>query len=135
MQFSNAGDIEHNEALKAFSKKVPMTKFWFKQFFDNLPYFLGKWFQLVTQKLQITENFPFQMLRTFIFDLKIASKLFSRKLSVANFEFNQSWKLCLNFLEIGLNFVTEKFAKGWKMPFSNDQNIYFWAQGSFKIIF
>ena len=29
----------------------------------------------------------------------------------------------------------QKFAKSWKMPFSNAQNIRYWAQGSFKMIF
>ena len=43
--------------------------------------------------------------------------------------------LYLTFPENDFNFVTQKFAKNWKMPFSNTQNIGFWAQGSFRTIF
>ena len=89
---------------------------------------------LSLKNLQKTENFPFQMLRIFVFQLKAASKLFSKKLPKANFEFKWSWRHCLAFPENGFNFVTQKFAKNWKMPFSNAQNIRFWAQGSFKTI-
>ena len=38
----------------------------------------------VAQKLQKTENVPFETLRTFIFDLKVASKPFSKKFPMTN---------------------------------------------------
>ena len=47
-------------------------------------------FNFVTEKLQTTENFPFQMLRTFVFDLEITSKPFSKKLPMTNFVFKWS---------------------------------------------
>ena len=40
----------------------------------------------VTRKLQKTENF-FQILRTFVFDLKVASEPFSNKLLMTDVEF------------------------------------------------
>ena len=43
--------------------------------------------------------------------------------------------LCLTFPENGFDFVTQKFVKNWKIPFSNAQNIRFWPKGSRKTIF
>ena len=43
--------------------------------------------------------------------------------------------LCLIFPENGFNFLTQKFQKNWKMPFSYAPNIRFWAERSFKTIF
>ena len=47
-------------------------------------------FNIVTQNFQKTKNFPFQMLSTFVFDLKVASKPFYKKLRMTNFEFKWS---------------------------------------------
>ena len=91
--------LEFKEAPKAFSKKVPLTKFWFKQFFMFSLTFPENAFNFVTQKLQKTENFPFQMAKTFVFDLKVASKPFSKKLPITDFWLNCFWKLWLAFPE------------------------------------
>ena len=96
-----------------------------------LPRFPRKRFQLrhskIANKLKI---FSFQMLRTFVFDLKVVSKPFSTKLPMTNYEFKWCWRLSLAFLENGFN-----FAKNWKVPFSNTRKKRFWAQDSFKTIF
>ena len=77
----------------------------------------------------------FQRFRTFVFEVKLASKPFSEILPMTNFEFKRSWKLCNAFLENSFNFATQNFAKNvWKMPLSNAQNIRFRAQGSLKTI-
>ena len=106
--------IELKESSNPFSKKLPMTIFWFKQFLMFCLIFLQNDFSFVDQKFQKTENFPFQMQRTFAFDLKVTSKPFSKKLSMTNFEFTLSWGLCLVFPENGFNFVTQNCAKNWK---------------------
>ena len=54
---------------------------------------------------------------------------------MTNFEIKQFWMLSLAFLENGFNFGTQKFAKDWKMLFSNVQNIRFWPQGTFETVF
>ena len=74
------------------------------------------------KNLQKCEKWPFQTLRTFIFEVKVASKKFSKKFPMARFWFKQLWTLCLAFPENGFTFITQKFAKNWKMPFSSAQN-------------
>ena len=59
------------------------------------------------KNLQKIENFPFQTLGTFAFDLKVGSKPFSKKVPMTNFECK--W-FCLAFSEDGFNFVTQKVA-------------------------
>ena len=49
--------LELKEASKSFSKKVPMIKFWLKQFFYVLPHFSRKWFQ--PRQLKIAKNWKF----------------------------------------------------------------------------
>ena len=98
--------LELKEASKPFAKKVRMTKFWFKQFLMFCITFPQDGFNFDTQNLQNPENFPFQTLRTFVFDLKVTSKPFYKKLPMANFEFNSPSSLCLAFPENGFNFVT-----------------------------
>ena len=66
-------------ASKPFSKKLLMTKFWFKHFLMSCLTFPESGINFVTRKLQKTEIF-FQILRTFVFDLKVASEPFSNKL-------------------------------------------------------
>ena len=48
------------------------------------------------------------------------------------FGLNSFEYFCLTFTENGFNFVIQKFAKIWKVLFSNTQNIRFWAQGFSK---
>ena len=121
-------------ASKPFSKKLLMTKFWFKNFLMSCLTFPESGINFVTRKLQKTEIF-FQILRTFVFDLKVASEPFSNKLLMTDFEFKWFWRLSLAFPENVFNFVTQKLAKNWKILFSNTQNIRFWAQSSLKTIF
>ena len=90
---------------------------------------------LSLKNLQRFEKCTLQRLRTFVFELQVASKPFSKKLPMAKFWFKAFWMLCLTFPENGFNFVTQKFVKNWKMPFSNAHNIRFWAQGFSKTIF
>ena len=87
------------------------------------------------KNLQKTEKCSIQTLTTFVFEPKVTSKPFSKKLPVNEFWFKEIWTLCLTFPEKDFNFVTQKYTKTWKMLFSNAQNIHFWAQSSFKTIF
>ena len=61
--------------------------------------------------------FLFQILRTIVFDLNVASKPISKKLAMINFEFRWSGRLCLAFPENGFNFITQKFEKTEECPF------------------
>ena len=78
-----------------------------KTFFKNLPtkQILCKMLSWQTEKCLL------QTLRTFIFKLKVASKPFSKKLPMTNFDFRGSWRLRLTFPENGFNFVTQKLQK------------------------
>ena len=58
--------LELKEA--SFSKKVPITRFAFKQFLMLCLTFPENSFNFVTQKMQKTENFHFKILKTFAFD-------------------------------------------------------------------
>ena len=53
-------------------------------------------------------------LRTFVFDIKVASKPFFKKLSMTRFGFKQFLMFCLTFPENGCNFVNQKIAKNLK---------------------
>ena len=77
---------------------------------------------LPLKNLQKTEECPFQMLRTFVFELKVASKPFSEMLNLTNFGFKT---LCLAFTVSGFNFLVQKFAKNWILLFSKAQNLCF----------
>ena len=113
-----------------FSKKLPMTKIWC---FASLSQKMVLTSSL--KKLQRTEKCYFQRPRAFAFDIKVASKSFSKRLTKTKFWFKQFLTFCVTFPENGLNFVIKKFRKNWKMPFSKAQKIGFWAQASFKAIF
>ena len=121
-------------SFKTFPKKLPVTKFEFKSIQSSV---------LLSQKtvstsslknMQKTEKWPFRTLRAFVGKLKVASKAFSKKLSMTKFWFNQVIMFCLPFPENGFNFLNQKYAKNWKV-FSNAQKIRFRAGGSFKTIF
>ena len=83
-----------------------------------------------------TPRKPFQLRHLKIYK-KLKNDLFKR------WEYSfLSWRKLQNhslrrFLwqEDGFNFVTQKLAKNWKMPFSNARNSCFCAQGTFKTIF
>ena len=66
------------------------------------------------RNLQKTVKCPFQRLTTFVFEIKVASKTFSKKLSMSKFSFKEFSMLCLTFPGNGFTFVTEKFVKIWK---------------------
>ena len=53
-------------------------------------------------------------LRTFVFDLKVASKPFFKKLSMTRFGFKQFLMFCLTFPGNGCNFVNQNIAKNLK---------------------
>ena len=118
--------FELTVASKSFSKKFPMTKFWLRKFLIFFLNFLRKRFQLRHSKIcKKTKTCPFQTLRIFVFELKVISKPFSKKLPITKFWFKKFSMFCLTFPENGFNFVTQKFAKNWKMPFSNALLLHF----------
>ena len=83
---------------------------------------------------QKTEEYPCEALITFVLKHKVSSRPFYKKLCMTKFWFKQCTRLCLTFPENGFNFVTQIFAKIWKILFLNTLNILFWAQGCFKTI-
>ena len=102
----------HSRLLqKPFSKKFLSPKFDLNNFkrFALLSQItvLSSWFK----NLQKTEKCPFQILRTFIFELQIAWELLSKRLPMINFWFKHFSTLCLTFPENDFNFVTQKFEK------------------------
>lgn len=52
-----------------------------------------------------------------------------------NFGTKQMWTLFLDFSETDFGFITKTFSKKWRMTFSKAQDICFWPQNSWKIIF
>ena len=70
---------------KPFSKKIPMTKF----DLNRSERFVSLFQNMVTasslKNLQKTEKYLFHTLRTFVFQLKVASKPFSKKLYMTKF--------------------------------------------------
>ena len=82
---------------------------------NALPHFPKKCLQLHhTNICKKTEKSSFQTVRTFVFELKTASKHFSKKLPTTKFWIKQIWTLCLSFPEYGFNFVSQKHAKKLK---------------------
>ena len=70
-------------ASKPFSKMLPVTNFGFKQGFATLP---KKTVSTPShENLQKTEKCHSQTLRTLVFDFKVASKRFSKKIPMTNF--------------------------------------------------
>ena len=72
---------------------------------------------LPLKTLQKTEKWSFQTLRTFVLELKVTSKPFSKKLPITKYGFKQFWMLCLTLPENGLDFITQKLAKTEKCYF------------------
>ena len=94
----------------------------------------------MVQKLQKKWKVPLSNAQNICFEylgrLKtIFEDAFIKMFAMANFEFKLFWMLFLAFIESGFKFLTQKFAKMWKMTFSGIHNIYFWLQGSFKANF
>ena len=100
-----------NVAWKQFSKKLLITSFGFKQFFNASHYILRKWFQLchskICKKLKNTLFNPFQSLSTFRFYLRVASKPFSEMFTMINFGFKDLLTFCLALTLSGFNFFTQ----------------------------
>ena len=87
------------------------------------------------KNLSKSERRSFQADKTFVLELKVPPKPFSKKLLFSKFWFKQFWTLCFTFPESDFNLVMQKLAKNCKMPFPRAHNICFWGQGSFKDIF
>ena len=151
-------------APKSFSKKLPLTKCSLKYLWMLFSKFLQKWFKLWQWKIDkkpknslfkrsehsflISRYLQNHFLRSFLWpnsDLnsvehftslshKIVSTSSLNNLPKTKKILFPSAKKIL-FWAQGFNFVTQKFAKNWKMLFSNDHNTRFWAQDSFKTIF
>ena len=124
-----------NKNWKAFSEEFQTKQTLHKSFWGTVSLSQKTVSTSSLKTSQKTEKCPFQTLRTFTFELKVASKPFSKKLPITKFWFKQFLMFCLTFSENGFNLVTQKFVKNRKMLFSNAQNIRFWVQGSFKTIF
>ena len=105
-----------NVASKPFSKKLATIKFSLKQFSTLSLTFPENGFNFVTQKFAKNWKVSFSKFRTFVFELKVASKPFSKRLSLNNLWFTRSWKLCIGFN--GFNIATQKFAKISEIIFS-----------------
>ena len=87
------------------------------------------------KNLQKTKKCSFQMLRTFSFDVKVDLKPFSRKLLWPNFDLYCLERFPSFSQKNRFNFDTQKFAKNWKILFSNTHNTRFLAQRRFNTIF
>ena len=99
-----------NRFLKSFLwLNFDLNSVWF---FDSLSQKMV--LTLPLKNLQKTENCSFQTLRIVDFELKVASKTFSKKLPVTKFWFKLFLMFCLTFPENGLNFDNQKFAKKQK---------------------
>ena len=54
---------------------------------------------------------------------------------MTKFWFKHFSTIYLTFPENSVDFLTQIFARNWKMPFSNAQNIRFWSEDSSETIF
>ena len=101
--------------VKSPSSLFHMFAFWW----TLLPLSTNVIIECLLNNLQNSEKGHFQTLRTFVFDLKVASKRTHY----------------LVFPENDFNLVTQKFERKWKMLLLNPRNICFSPQGNFKTIF
>ena len=76
---------------------------------------------LQKKKKKKFERYHFWTVRTFIFPLKVVSKLFSIMPPMNNFGFKQFETLFLSFSKNSFNVVTQNLQKSWKFPFWNDR--------------
>ena len=82
---------------------------------NTLPRFQKTGFNFATQKFVKKEKeCYFQMVTTFV-DLKVASKPFSKNLTMKNFWFRQFSRFCFVVRENSLDFVTQKLAQNGKL--------------------
>ena len=99
-----------NIARKQFSKKLLMTNFGFKQFFNASRYILRKWFQLchskIYKKLKNTLS-KVSAHSSFTSCVFLALKPFSEILTMINFGFKDLLTLCFAFAVSGFNFFTQ----------------------------
>ena len=96
-------------ASKPFYKKLPITKFW--TLCLNSP---QNGFNFANQKLQKTEDLPFQTLGTFVFELTVASKSFSKKLPMTKFWLRKFLIFFLTFLRKRFQLRHSKICKKLK---------------------
>ena len=68
---------------------------------------------------------PFQKFKTFVFDLKVASRPFSKNISNTKFLFKQFSTFFLTLPVTGFNFFVQKFVKKQKTQFSKIRNLCF----------
>ena len=107
------------KSWKSFSKNLPT----YTKSFRSIVSLSQKTVSTLSLKnLQEDEKCQVLRFRTIDFDIKVASKPHSIKLHLTKFWFEQFLRLYLAFLENGFNFVSQKLAKIWKMPFSKVQN-------------
>ena len=80
--------ISTQGSFKPLSKVIPMTKFEFLIVWNALSHFPRKRFQLRKSKIyKKTEQFQIKMFRTFVLQLKVASKSFFKILPMTKFGF------------------------------------------------
>ena len=100
-----------NVASKPFSTKLPITDFWLNCSWKLWLAFPESISISSPKNLQKTKKCPFQTLRTFLFELKVPSKPFSKKLLMTKFWFKYFWTFCLTILKNDFNFVNQKLTK------------------------
>ena len=76
----------------------------------------------VTQRSAKSEGCLFPMFKIFVFDLTEALKPLFKTLAVIDFDFKQFRTLCLALPANCFIFVSQKFSKNCKLPFSYAQN-------------
>ena len=104
--------FELNLPSKQFSKMLPMTSFEFKWPWKLCLAFPGSGFNFVTQTLaKTTRKCPCQRFGTLAFELKVASKPYSKILAVIKFWIKSFWRIYVTFWANGFNFVNQKLVK------------------------
>ena len=93
--------VELEVASKLFSKMLPRTEFLFKHFWTLCLTFGENGLNVATQKFVKNWKMAFSKVHNICFDLKAASKPFSKILPMNNFEFEKlkrfqlgHWKIC-----------------------------------------
>ena len=127
--------LELKESWKPFSNKVPMTKFSFTQFLMFCITFPENGFNFVAQKLQKNWKFPFSNVQNIHFLSQGHFKTVSQKSCHDQLWIYMVRKALSCFFRKWFQLSHSKFAKIWKIPFPNAQNIFFWVQGSLKTMF
>ena len=100
-----------------FSKQLPLTTFWFNWSWTLCLTFPVDGFNFRIQKLAKNWKMTIQVLRTFVFELKVASKSFYKNIPRAQFWFKWLRTFCLNFPENVLTSSLKNFKKTQKSSF------------------